>query len=73
MMEDNRVRPPVRRSHFAVVFAEFAFNLMQAITGFFEALYELSIYHANRTIEERNAWEQMTQDLETIQEEPDGR
>jgi hypothetical protein len=46
---------------------------MQAITAFFEALYELSIYHVNRTIEERNAWEQMTQDLETIQEETDGR
>jgi hypothetical protein len=69
MMEDNRVRPPVRRSHFVVVFAEFAFNLMQAVTGFFEALYELSIYHANRKTEENSAWEKMTQDLETLEED----
>ncbi len=69
MMEDNRVRPPVRRSHFIVLFAEFAYNLMQAVAGFFEALYELSIYHANRKVEENHAWEQMTQDLETLEED----
>jgi hypothetical protein len=68
-MQNNKVPPPVRRSHFIVVFAEFAYNLMQAVSGFFEALYELSIYHANRSVEENKVWEQMTQDLETLEED----
>jgi hypothetical protein len=71
-MEDNRVRRPVRRSDFIVIFTETAYNIMQSLTGFFEALYELSIYHANHKTETNKAWEQMTQDLEKLQEETDG-
>lgn len=70
MTEDNnRVRPPVRPTHFLVLFAEFVANLSSVVTNFFESLLELSIYHANRKVEESNAWEQMTQDLETLEED----
>lgn len=70
MMEDNnRVRPPVRSTHFIVLFAEFAYNLSSTVATFFESLLELSIYNYNRKSEESQAWEQMTQDLETLEED----
>lgn len=70
MMEDNnRVRPPVRSSHLLVLFAEFAYNLSSALANFFESLLELSIYNSNRKVEESQAWEQMAQDLETLEED----
>ena len=65
----NRVPPPVRPTHFLVLFAEFVANLSSVVTNFFESLLELSIYHANRKVDESNAWEQMTQDLETLEED----
>lgn len=70
MMEDNnRVRPPVRSSHFLVLFAEFAYNLSSTVANFFESVLELSIYHVNHKLETQQAWEQMTQDLETLEED----
>jgi hypothetical protein len=72
-MNDNKIRRPVRWTDFLVVFTETLFNLSQVIETLFESLYELSIYHSNRTTETHKAWEQMAQDLETIQEETDGR
>lgn len=72
-MEDNRVRRPVRRSDFVVIFAEFALNLAQTVTAFVESLYELSIYNSNRATEEAKAWQTMSQDLENLEEEADGR
>ena len=54
---------------FLVVLAETAYNFSQAASGFFESLYELSIYHANHKTETNQAWEQMAQDLETLEED----
>ena len=68
-MDNNRIRRPIRSSDFVVVLAETAFNFVQAATGFFESLYELSIYHANHKTETNQAWEQMAQDLETLEED----
>jgi len=51
------------------LFAEFVANLSSVVTNFFESLLELSIYHANRKVDESQAWEQMTQDLETLEED----
>jgi len=51
------------------LFAEFVANLSSVVTNFFESLLELSIYHANRKVDENSAWEQMTQDLETLEED----
>lgn len=72
-MENNKVRRPIRRSDFVVIFAEFVFNLSQAVTALLESLYELSIYNSNRATEEAKAWETMSQDLENLEEEADGR
>ena len=68
-MDNNKVRRPVRSSDLVVVLAETAYNLSQVASGFFESLYELSVYHANHKIETNQAWEQMAQDLETLEED----
>ena len=68
-MNNNKVRRPVRSSDFIVVIAETAYNLSQVASGFFESLYELSVYHANHKTETNQAWEQMAQDLETLEED----
>ena len=68
-MDNNKVRRPVRSSDFVVVLAETAYNLSQVASGFFESLYELSIYYSNQKTETNQAWEQMAQDLETLEED----
>jgi len=68
-MDNNKIRRPIRPSDFLVVLAETAYNFSQAASGFFESLYELSIYHANHKTETSQAWEQMAQDLETLEED----
>ena len=68
-MENNRIRRPIRSSDFIVIVAEAAFNFAQVLSGFFESLYELSIYHSNHKTETNQAWEQMAQDLEALEED----
>ena len=68
-MDKNRIRRPIRPSDFVVILAETAYNLSQVASGFFESLYELSIYHSNHKTETNQAWEQMAQDLETLEED----
>ena len=71
-MDNNKIRRPVRSADLVVVFAELAYNLSQVVETFFESLLELSIYRANRETEVNKAWEDFTQNLETIQEDTDG-
>jgi hypothetical protein len=68
-MDNNKIRRPIRPSDFVVILAETAYNLSQVASGFFESLYELSIYHSNQKTETNQAWEQMAQDLETLEED----
>jgi hypothetical protein len=68
-MNNNRIRRPIRSSDFVVILTETVYNLSQVATGFFESLYELSIYHSNQKTETNQAWEQMAQDLETLEED----
>jgi hypothetical protein len=68
-MDHNKIRRPIRSSDFVVILTETAYNLSQVVSGFFESLYELSIYHSNQKTETNQAWEKMTQDLETLEEE----
>jgi hypothetical protein len=66
-MDHNKIRRPIRPSDFLVILTETVYNLSQVATGFFESLYELSIYHSNQKTETNQAWEQMAQDLETLE------
>jgi hypothetical protein len=68
-MDHNKIRRPIRPSDFVVILTETAYNLSHVATGFFESLYELSIYHSNQKTETNQAWEQMAQDLETLEED----
>jgi hypothetical protein len=68
-MDNNRIRRPIRSSDFVVIVAEAAYNFTQVVSGFFESLYELSIYHSNQKTETNQAWQQMAQDLETLEED----
>jgi hypothetical protein len=68
-MNNNRIRRPIRSSDFLVIATETAYNLAQVVSGFFESLYELSIYYSNQKTETNQAWEQMAQDLETLEED----
>lgn len=68
-MDNNKIRRPIRSSDFIVIVAEAAFNFTQVVSGFFESLYELSIYHSNHKTETNQAWGQMAQDLETLEED----
>lgn len=71
-MDKNKVRRPVRSTDFLVILTELIFNISQVMTTFFESLFELSIYHANRETEVNKAWEDFATDIETIQEDNDG-
>ena len=69
---NDKVPRPVRPTDILVMFTEFVFNISQCFTGLFESLYELSIYHSNRTTKVNSIWDEFAQDLETIQEDTDG-
>ena len=73
MRNDEEFIPrPVRRSDFTVIFAGLVHNLASSFHTFTEEILEISIYHANQKTKTMQAWEDMSQDLEKIQEETDG-
>jgi hypothetical protein len=55
-----------------VIFAGLVHNLASSFHTFTEEILEISIYHANQKTKTMKAWEDMSQDLEKIQEETDG-
>lgn len=70
--DDDFVPRPVRRSDFVVIFAGLVHNLASSFHTFTEEMLEISIYHANQKTKTMQAWENMAQDLEQLQEETDG-
>ena len=73
-MHSNKGVPrPVRPSDFFVVGMSFALNLARSVESLTEELYELAIYNANRKTKVNEVWQEMVTDLETLEEETDGR
>jgi hypothetical protein len=70
--DDDFIPRPVRRSDFTVIFAGLVHNIASSFHTFTEEILEISIYHANQKTKTMKAWEDMSQDLEKIQEETDG-
>lgn len=70
---NNRVPRPVRPSDVGVIVMGFIANLVKSADTFCEDLYELAIYHSNRKTKENAVWQEMTIDLEKLEEETDGR
>ena len=70
MLNDNdRIPRPVRRTDFLVIIIGFLYNLTQTVETFMSEIYELSIYHANHQTKVNKAWEDMANDLETLEED----
>ena len=70
MLNDNdKIPRPVRRTDFLVIIVGFFYNITQVFETFMSEVYELSIYHANHKTKVSKAWEDMAQDLETLEED----
>ena len=71
-MKDNRIDRPVHSSDFLAVLAGFVHNLAQSVEVLTSELYEIAIYNSTHRSKVNRAWEEMTQDLESLEEEQDG-
>jgi len=67
--DNDRIPRPVRRTDFLVIIIGFLYNLTQTVETFMSEIYELSIYHANHQTKVNKAWEDMANDLETLEED----
>jgi hypothetical protein len=67
--DNDRIPRPVRRTDFLVIIIGFLYNLTQTVETFMSEVYELSIYHANHQTKVNKAWEDMANDLETLEED----
>ena len=71
-MAKEPIRRPVRLADFLVVAADLIHNLASSVSAATEELMQLAIYNANRETQVNNAWEEFTQELETLPEDTDG-
>ncbi len=70
---NNDVPRPVHFADFLVSLSGFVHNIAGSVHTLTEEIMEIAIYHANRQSKVGRVWEQFTNDLETIQEDTDGR
>jgi hypothetical protein len=69
----NDVPRPVHSADFLVALSGLVHNIASSVQTFTEELMEIAIYNANRNSKVNKVWEQFSNDLETIEEETDGR
>jgi hypothetical protein len=70
---NNDVPRPIHFADFLVTLAGLLHNILSSLQTFTEELMEIAIYNANRNSKVNKVWEQFANDLETIEEETDGR
>lgn len=70
-MSDNNdyIPRPIRFLDFVVIGAGFLHNLASTVETLTGELMELLIYHSNHKTQTNRAWEDMTADLENLQED----
>jgi hypothetical protein len=68
-MNDNHISRPVRFLDFVVVGIGFLHNIASSVETLTGELMELSIYQSNRLTQTNRAWEDMTADLEKLEED----
>jgi len=68
-MKDNHISRPVRFLDFVVVGIGFLHNIASSVETLTGELMELSIYQSNRLTQTNRAWEDMTADLEKLEED----
>ena len=69
MKDDNYVPRPVRFLDFVVVGVGFINNIASSIETLTGELMELTIYQSNHLTQTNRAWEDMTADLESLEED----
>jgi hypothetical protein len=69
MKDDNYVPRPVRFLDFVVVAAGFIHNIASSIETLTGEIMELAIYQSNHLTQTNRAWEDMTADLEKLEED----
>lgn len=69
MKDDDYIPRPVRFLDFVVVGIGFLHNIARTFETLTAELMELSIYHSNHITQTNRAWEDMTVDLEKLEED----
>jgi hypothetical protein len=69
MKNDNYIPRPVRFLDFVVVGVGFLHNIASSFETLTGELMELSIYHSNHITQTNSAWEDMSADLEKLEED----
>jgi hypothetical protein len=69
MKNNDYIPRPVRFLDFVVVGVGFLHNIASSVETLTGELMELSIYHSNHITQTNSAWEDMTVDLERLQED----
>ena len=70
---NNDVPRPVHFADFLVALSGFVHNIASSVHTFTEEIMEIAVYNANRQSKVNKVWEQFSNDLETIEEDTDGR
>ena len=73
MDTNNDVPRPVHFADFLVALSGFVHNIASSVHTFTEEVMEIAVYNANRQSKVNKVWEQFSNDLETIEEDTDGR
>jgi len=69
MNNNDYVPRPVRLLDFLVIGVGFLHNLAATLETLTGELMEITIYHSNQRTQTNRAWEDMTADLEKLQED----
>ena len=69
MDNNNDVPRPVHFADFFVALSGFVHNIAGSVQTLTEEIMEIAIYNANRHAKVNRVWEQLTNDLETIEED----
>jgi hypothetical protein len=69
MNNNDYVPRPIRLLDFLVIGVGFLHNLASTLETLTGELMEITIYHSNQRTQTNRAWEDMTADLEKLQED----
>jgi hypothetical protein len=69
MKDDNYISRPVRFLDFVVICVGFLHNIASSVETLTGELMELSIYQSNHLTQTNKAWEDMSADLEKLEED----
>jgi hypothetical protein len=69
MKDSNHISRPVRLLDFVVIGVGFLHNIASSVETLTGELMEIAIYQSNHLTQTNRAWEDMTADLEKLEED----